>query len=233
MPHRPSAEILSRFDPERGDFLRRMFTCAKKGRKWFTLDVAEAAACTGGDRSRVVTALNYLEEQGDLELQATGVRRGYRIARRPGNEEVTALATRLQERFRKRENNDIRRIGKVVSLITHQGCKTAYLLDYFGEVLPANCGHCDFCLGETAGGPEAARLFAPITPAAIPAATRDRVHEVLAEGHEAMASPRQQARFFCGIRSPRASRANLHRHAAFGLLHHIPFIRVLEMLESS
>jgi len=207
-----------------------MFACAKKGKKWFALDVDEAVEKTGASRERMVTALNYLEEQGDFELQVAGVRRGFRIVKRPGPKEVNALAIRLLERFKTRENNDIKRLQQVVSLVQHAHCKTRYLLNYFGEQFPENCGHCEYCLTGEGCNPDSVAMFKRSTGDIISEKQRVRALALLAEGHEALSSSRQQARFLCGIRSPKATRAKLHQHAAFAMLAHISFMDVLRWL---
>jgi ATP-dependent DNA helicase RecQ len=230
VPHRSSAEIFSRFDTERAAFLRMLFSCARKGRKWFTLDLDEVVEKTSADRQRVVAALNYLEEIGDLELQATGARRGFRFKRRPTGEETAVLIEKLQKRFLRREQNDIQRISMLVSMACHAGCKTNYLLSYFGEDRSENCGHCEYCLADEK---EASvwEGFLRREAAAITPAHEERIRTVIAESHDALHLPRQQARFFCGLRSPRTTRAGLHRHGAFGLLAEVPFQDVLNHLE--
>ncbi|OGQ96605.1 MAG: helicase [Deltaproteobacteria bacterium RIFOXYD12_FULL_57_12] len=231
IPARPSAEILARFDPERAAFLRGLFSLARKARTWFTLDVNEAMEKLTTTRERVVAALNYLEEQGDLELQVAGARRGFKIVSRPGPEEAAALAARLQERFLLREKNDIERLSQVVSLIRHPGCKTRHLLAYFGEERSDNCGHCEYCLTGAADDPAWAATLPPERAAVISAEMQKRLRAILAEQHEALNTPRRQARFFCGIRSPAAGRTRLYGHAAFGLLQHLSFPEVLAWLK--
>jgi ATP-dependent DNA helicase RecQ len=231
LPHRPSAEILARFDSERAAFLRNLFACARKGKKWFSLDLEEVTAKLAVNRERVVAALHYLEEQHDLELQASGARQGFRIIRRPDPGGIDELASRLQERFLSREQNDIRRLEQVVSLVVHHRCRTGYLLAYFGEERPENCGHCESCL---AGGDAGAAWAGTISSGAGPGistVSKERLRAALAEEHDALATPRQQARFFCGIRSPASSRSGLHRHPAFGMLADLAFGEVLKQLE--
>jgi ATP-dependent DNA helicase RecQ len=57
------------------------------------------------------------------------------------------------------------------------------------------------------------------------------VRSVRAERQEALAAPRQLARFLCGLPSPSATRAKLARHAMFGALGNVPFQRVLALAE--
>jgi len=103
------------------------------------------------------------------------------------------------------------------------GCHQQALVRYFGETLAAPCGQCSVCLGEKPQLP-ARRRRAP--DLALIQAVRE-------ENHQALASPRQLARFLCGISSPRASRARLARHPAFGSQMDAPFSEVLAACESA
>ena len=109
-PLRPSTEILAKFDPARAEFLRGVFRCAKRGRTWLSLDANAAGRTLGQPRERIVAALDYLEQQGDLVVQATGVRQGYRRLEQPASR--PALAASLAERFLEREGHDIARRAK-------------------------------------------------------------------------------------------------------------------------
>ena len=100
-PNRPVDEILSRFEGERAEFLKRLFASARRGKTWYTIDTHAAGIEMGEDRSRLIRALNFLEEAGDITLRATGVRHGYR--RLEGLAEPAALAQRLATRFQDAE----------------------------------------------------------------------------------------------------------------------------------
>jgi ATP-dependent DNA helicase RecQ len=222
--HRTSAEILKDYDAARAAFLRRVFSHAKKARTWLSLDVAAAAQATGERRERIVAALNYLEETGDLTLQVAGARQGYRLVRRP--KDVAVLATRLYERFADRERRDADRLDMVLQLAQHDGCRTRRLATYFGDADRPDCGHCDWCLGERPG------RLPPVEHPPLGLVERDLLHGLRAERQEALQSPRQVARFLCGLTSPATSKAKLtNRHAAFGRLAAVPFRDVLRFVE--
>lgn len=229
-PHRASAEILADFDPERARFLRTILACAVKARTWFALDLDTVVARSGAARERVVAALNHLEERGDLTLELKGVRRGYRLLHRLTEAEREALTGRLVARFLAREQQDIGRLALVTALVSQVGCKTRFLLDYFGEERDTDCGHCETCLGG-GGAPATAGFPAGSGPSEVPADRLAKLWALWGEAHPALASRRQQARFCCGITSPLAARSGLLRHAAFGILDDIPFPRVLAWLE--
>ena len=76
-PMLSSAEILSRFEGERQQFIAGLFKQATKNRVWFQIDLEAAAEALSSSRQRLVTALDYLGEQGMLEVKVAGVRNRY------------------------------------------------------------------------------------------------------------------------------------------------------------
>ena len=67
----PLGEIFARFSDERRQFVSRIFAAARKGRIWYGLNPVDLAARLGSDRERVVRAVEYLDEQGLIELRAS------------------------------------------------------------------------------------------------------------------------------------------------------------------
>ncbi|RYF32529.1 MAG: RecQ family ATP-dependent DNA helicase, partial [Cytophagaceae bacterium] len=117
-PLRSSKEILSRFDAERAAFLKSVFACAAKARTWFSIDLDSTALKLQTTRDRLVKALTYLEDSGDLTLKVAGLRHGYRIKQRPKN--PAALKRSLVERFETREGKDIERMNLVMQLVNSE-----------------------------------------------------------------------------------------------------------------
>ncbi len=224
IPRRSSAEILKQYDPERAEFLRGMFRCARKAAIWFHIDLIDSAVKLNTTRERLMQALNYLESQGDLQLKVAGLRQAYRMKKRPAAAELATLRETLIHRFRTREDNDMARLRRVVGLVEDEGCIVRRLLAYFGEDLGADCGHCGRCEGDPAR---------PIPKsAAAPSADviRRRITEAGAlESGRALGSARQRTRFLCGISSPAIARAKLGRNPLFGSLAAAPFQDVLTM----
>jgi ATP-dependent DNA helicase RecQ len=220
---RPIEEIVSRFEGERREFLERLFGLAKVGRIWNSIVLAEAAAALGGERERVVKALTYLEEKGDLELQVAGVRQGYRVVRVP--DDLAAVWHELRRRFAARESSDITRTRTVAELLGGEGCLVRRLLLYFGEELGRDCGHCSRCDGEPA-----VTLAHAAARFAIPA---DELRSLHAEHPRALGGARQIARFLCGITSPAITAAKLTRHPRFGAAAEVPFGEAMETVKSA
>ena len=217
---RPTQEILARFDPARGEFLGGVFAAAVKAEKWFTLDLGKVVAQLRTTRSRVVKALSFLEEQGDLTLKVAGLRHGYRIKTRP--DDLLSLKNAMIERFDARERNDVNRVHQVVQLAAHPECLVRHLLHHFGEDLEQNCGHCCNCLGASNRAIRIRReKEAPnLDPA--------RISDLRRRYPDALASPRQIARFLCGLNSPLLTRTKLHKHPDFGGMGGFSFPTVLK-----
>ncbi|HEY7120771.1 MAG TPA: ATP-dependent DNA helicase RecQ [Tepidisphaeraceae bacterium] len=222
-PLRPSGQMLARFDAERQAFIRAVLKCAIPGKTWFKLELTHVTRATGVDRQRIVAALNYLEEQGDLKLQVAGARQGYRMLRRDAD--LNALAATLADRFGRRERRDLERLSKVLDFAAHDDCRTRYLLNYFGESLDRACGHCDACAGDRPSSP------VPAAAREIDDQQRHAIRALKSQRHAALATPRQLARFLCGITSPATTRAKLTKSHEFAMLADLPFATVLEAVK--
>jgi ATP-dependent DNA helicase RecQ len=217
-PQRPSGEILARYEGDRREFLRGIFTHAERGKTWFRLDLLRLER-DGFERGHVVSAVNYLEEQGDLVVQVAGLRQGYRRLKDGGD--VAELAAKLSGRFAERERRDVERLAKVLDFAGHEGCRWNYLAGYFGEVRKAKCGHCDSCLGEAAGpiGEPSSR--------GVDGRREAEVRALAAKHPDALGAPRQLARFLAGLTSPATTRAKLTRHPLFGAMADVRFGELL------
>ena len=219
-----SREILDRFDTVRAEFLGGLFATAVKAEKWFSLDQAKVAGKLKTTRGRIIKALTFLQEQGDLTLKVAGLRQGYRIKTRPADPLI--LKNGLIERFEARERNDVNRVQQVVQLVEHSGCIVRSLLNHFGEELGRNCGHCRNCLRTSSG---AIRVW---RETGAPNLDEAKIENLRGRYPEALASPRQIARFLCGLNSPLLTQTKLHKHPEFGGLVGFPFQAVLKAVSS-
>jgi ATP-dependent DNA helicase RecQ len=220
---RPSAgeweDVYTTFDPDRADFLRRVVASGKEGRIWTSVD---PGAVPDERRERVVKALDYLEQQGLVELKVADVRQRFTLLARPRS--LVELCDRLAERFESRERSETQRIERVVALVEHDGCQVQSLVGYFGETLAGACGHCSYCLtGAAQSLPEPAAARRPELDLAV-------LGRLTAEHPTALGTPRQRARFLCGLASPATTKAKLSRHALFGALAEQRFADVLALV---
>ncbi len=220
----PQERIFSGRPPEEADFLRKLWKLGEEKRTWRYFDPSAAAVQLEVTRERVVAALSELERAGDVALEISGVRQGYRMLKEGNPREI---AERFAEKFSRRETADLDRLGLVSDLPGRSECLTGCLTGYFGEKLPAPCGHCDRCRGLK---PESIRR---------PQVRKAEDGEwavmkgLIDERHPALATPRQLARFLSGMTSPAATRAGLTRHDAFGMLADIPFREILDQVNAA
>ena len=129
---------------------------------WTTLAPDEVAAALGEERSRIVSALGYLEDQGLVELQPAEPRQRYAVLADP--DDRAALAGEMLARFERRERAEIERIQRVLALVTADECQVRELVAYFGEERAEPCGHCSHCLsGQRRACRPRPRLPAPET----------------------------------------------------------------------
>ncbi|MDX2284072.1 MAG: RecQ family ATP-dependent DNA helicase [Bacteroidia bacterium] len=225
--------VAAEFPGTSGELVGQLFAVAKKGRVWFGLDPETAAEATGTERTRIVRALEVMEERGLIELRATDARQTYTRLREVEN--PGSLAEDLMGRFEARETGDIARIRQVLDLVTLAECQVNALTRYFGERRSEPCGHCTFCkvrraasftsfsTGETENAGEA-------ESSVLDAGLREEVAALRQEYPEALGEDRQIARFLCGLTSPALTRHKLHRHSRFGACETVPFAVVRESL---
>jgi len=160
-----------------------------------------------------------------LTVQATGCRLGFRLLK--ADFDRVGLLDTLEKRFFEREVRDVGRVRSMLDFANELGCLTARLTRHFGEEIPGDCGHCGPCLGEHPDPfPEPPRR-------SFDAGHRALVKELKAEGREALSTPRQLARFLCGLASPATSRAKLSRDPRFGALADFSFSRALKLVEAA
>ncbi|MFB3041830.1 MAG: ATP-dependent DNA helicase RecQ [Candidatus Poribacteria bacterium] len=224
-PLASSAEILSRFEGERREFLADVFRQAHKARTWFHIDLDEAATAINCPRDRIVRALDYLTEQSLLEVRAAGVRNRFTILRRP--DDIEQLTDELCQKALELEGREIRRIKQVIELATHDGCQVSHLAAHFGEQLPQPCGHCSWCLN----GHQPV-VLPSVEPAPIDTVLWGQIINIWNEPDEPIDDARVLARFACGITSPRLTRMGLSRHPLFGALAHVRFGDVLQRVQA-
>lgn len=231
----PEAVVLAGHTPERQAFLKRLLHAGRRGTKWSTLQPDEAAAEMHEPRDRILKALTWLADSGRIELKPSGSRQRYRLAADPATRESERLSRSLQELFAVREARDLERLQEVFDFASHRGCLTRRLLGYFGETLGdeagCGCGTCTSCEEAAqstleAGGGSPRNIPTSVVPPISPAEAAI-IRGLIGEGRASLRTPRQLARFLCGLTSPATTRERLGRHAAFGLLARLPFVNAL------
>ncbi len=221
----PVERILGGHEPERRDFLKKIFDACEKKRIWYTIDITEVALKIGEDESRIRKAFGHLEKMGEVQLRPSGLRHGYELNEK-AEQSVSVLTDRLVELFQSRESGEIDRLGLVVNLCESGECIPQQILSYFGEKSEP-CGTCSSCLGTRGADTLPRTRRGEITPEHI-----ETMQEIIREKHSALRQPRQLARFVCGLSSPATTRKRMSRDERFGIVAEVPFQDVLTQAES-
>ena len=221
-PLRGIEAVLGEFDGAAGETVAGIVRAARRGTKWYAVDPDATAAKLAVERKRVVRVLDVLAERGLIELKASDLRDRYE--RLVGPERAHDLSRSLVEKFEARERGEQERLARVPALMQSAECLTNALVRYFGEERAAPCGHCSFCrTGQAA--------TMPPVPEAGPLEDAVPLGELnaLADAHpQALGTPRQRARFLCGLSAPSLTKAKLTKHRLFGATETRAFETVLE-----
>ncbi len=217
--------VYAAFSPKAADFLKKLKSVSKTGTTWTKIDPDAASAQLGCPREHIIRAVTLLEEKGVAQVRASDIRHSFE--RLIGEFDVEALVAGLLDKFAARETAEIKRIGDVLKLVECAKCQTNALVGYFGEKRAEPCGHCGFCLSQKVAQlpPETAR--APIENIV----SRDELGDLRAQHPDALGSPRQLARFLCGLSSPALSKAKLGKHSLWAKLDSYRFGEVLSWCE--
>jgi ATP-dependent DNA helicase RecQ len=106
------------------------------------VNLEEAAAIIGSSKDSVMRLVRKLEEAGKMEytppFKGTEIRMLKRIDPSEVSIDFTALKNKLKSAYDK--------LDKIESYVYHFGCRSRFILDYFGDKYSRDCGKCDNCL---------------------------------------------------------------------------------------
>lgn len=221
---RPLARVLAGRPAKEKKTLEGVFAELDAEWKWLRVDISETAESLAMPATDLRNLISDLESAGDVALKKSNWRQAYRLKKEPEN--LRELAETMAAGFREREASDLARLGKVLALSSTKNCLTGSLLRHFGEKMEHPCGHCDRCR--------------EITPTKLKSSKPRKITEgelldirKLADAkHAALGTPRQMARFLCGMSSPASMRARLYRLNGYGMLSDLPFGEVEVVAES-
>ena len=211
--------ILARFNSERRQFLEQVFACAPQARTWCTMDFEALWQGYQGERQRAATALDYLQQQGWIELESKQMTEVYRVLSQ--QIDTATLAEELHGLFEKKEQSELARLQALLAFFTSTTCLSHELARYFADdAAPERCGHCSVCRGEIAVLPPLPSPGLPNEPC-----LRAWCDPLIALCHQR--HPRILTRFLCGIATPLTTRLKARDLAGFGQLADHPFAEVL------
>ncbi len=200
--------ICAKFEGERQKFVQQIFNNCETARVWTKANIVN-------ERERTITALEYFDEQGWIELSSKRSVEVFAILRR----DFDGLAKKLHAQVQAKEKSEIERIHRMVELFESEGCLARNLSSYFGEDIGQACGSCSSC--------QSGAVRLPQNQADPQDIDYARLIEPLGSGH----SPNTYAKFLCGISSPKLNKLRAKRLKNFGALEQLPFATVLNMFD--
>ena len=141
--------ILAMFEGERKTFVQAIFGNTKFKKIWGEPDFLSLQQQYQCERSRVVTALDYLNEKQLIELQTKRMTEVYQVSLEQLNS--ADLAQQIFNYFTDKEQSEINRIAALIRFFELDRCLSRNLSLYFDDKnSPEHCQHCSVCLGHIA-----------------------------------------------------------------------------------
>jgi len=211
--------IVSYFDGGRKSFLGAVMAHCQTKKIWTTVDIQATQDSYACDRQRIISALEYFDEKGWIELQAKQTVDVYDILTQAFD--VDDLAFRMHALFQKKEELEIQRIHAMVGLFESDSCLSRQLAGYFGEKLEMEkCGHCSFCKSGRAVLEHTTRLK-PLTDYDYTEVS-GAFFQAIGDSFSAL----NLTKFLCGIYTPAFSKLKIKSLPNFGIFDCYPFLEV-------
>ncbi len=228
-PEGSTIRLINHFEGETKQLYKDIFDASTVGRKHITTDLSIASNKLKRDREEILRAILYLDKAKLATLKPSQVLKTYTMLDHGRSAEE--IAAELVERFESREAADLERLSKVIEFVEAERCKTAYILEYFGQENPPACGHCAYCTDKK-------RDFSAGVPStdARPADVLDedkieKLRQLCADKPKALGAPRKLVRFLLGISSPATAAARLSRNGLYGILAEQPYREVFDYVK--
>lgn len=222
--HAEPAQIVSRFQGERQQFVKTLLRHCYTKKTWTYVDMQSILNTYGTERQRVIAALEYFDEKGWIELQSKQAVDVYDIMNQAFD--TDHMTEKMYMLFHNKEEHEIQRIHNMVHFFESDSCLSKRLAEYFGEHLEHDsCGHCSFCQHGKATIQHTTELTS---------LSDFDVEEVTKEFRKAVGdhfSITNLTKFLCGIYTPVFSKLRIKRLPHFGILERYPFLEVKDWVE--
>jgi ATP-dependent DNA helicase RecQ len=223
--HAGPEKIIGQFTGERRQFVKTIFDHCRRKKIWASVDINGILNAVSHDRRRVVTALEYFNEKGWIELQARQSVEVFDIMTQAFD--IQKVTEKMDALFRQKETHGIGRIHDMIGFFEGRSCFSHNLAEYFGEHLEKDrCGHCSFCKNE--------RIVLETTRQLKPLPDLD-FHELTGKFCQAagdLATKINITKFLCGIYTPCFSKFKVKTMPGFGTLERYPFQEVKKWIQA-
>lgn len=220
-------EILAHFEGERQQFLSHVFAHIQVKKIWGDLDFDGLYQAHGHERQRVLKALDYLVEKGQLVLETKKITQVFDINLQALNS--PSLIDDLQVYFSEKETKEIARIGQLVRFFELDVCLSHALARYFDDnQAPVHCQHCSVCRGNITKLPQGERPSMP-TKAEL---ERHLTAFKQLSAKKGLLAPTLglEVKFLMGLSMPAFSRTGINQLTGFGVCSQQRYQTVLNVL---
>ncbi|WP_206483602.1 RecQ family ATP-dependent DNA helicase [Thalassotalea sp. G2M2-11] len=217
--------VLAAFDGERADFLAAIFQYTRFKKVWGEPDLDALFANYQCERTRVLTALEYLNEREFIALETKKMTEVYRI--NPVMLADAQLIEGLEAYFLDKEASEIKRIGRLVDFFQSKDCLSWQLAQYFDDDLaPVHCGHCSVCQGKiaTLGYTQ---TFEFLSDEQLVSYINEFIQHMATKGIASL-SVATICRFLAGLMVPIFTRNNVKKLAGFASCQHMRYADIRE-----
>ncbi|PKP56626.1 recombinase RecQ [Candidatus Atribacteria bacterium HGW-Atribacteria-1] len=213
------ANIVNNFQGERKQFVTAIIEqcCTKK--TWTYVDIQGILNSYNADRKRIITALEYFEEKGWIELQSKQVIEVYDIKTQVFN--TDRITEKIYNLFKSKEEHGIQRIHNMIRFFENDSCLSKELAEFFGEnIKKEHCGHCSFCKKGKVTIQNSTEL-SPLSNFDFEEITNEFIRAV-----GEYFSILNLTKFLCGIYTPVFSKLKIKKLPYFGIFERYPFLDV-------
>ncbi|KRP72151.1 ATP-dependent DNA helicase RecQ [Pseudomonas paralactis] len=215
--------LLARFSGERQQFVAAIIQVCKRAKTWATVDFDALYQQHNAERSRVVKALDYFQEQGLIELESKQMTEVYSLL--DTDFDPQTLSAELYTGFKQHEVTEVARIHAMLDLFATEHCLGQRLAQYFGdENAPQRCGHCSVCHGHVAHLPDP-----PSLPALVDKNFMGLCGDFIHRHHEHtghLPDAERLTRFLGGISVPLFTKLKARGISGFAALEDYPYAEV-------
>ncbi|MDB5979413.1 MAG: recQ 1 [Pseudomonas sp.] len=222
--------LVQRFEGERRQFVEAIIATSARARTWATVDFNAMYQQHQAERGRVVTALDYFQEKGWIELESKLMTEVYTVLISDFDPET--LAFELHDYFKQHETTEVARIHAMLNLFATERCLSNRLAEYFGDhQAPEQCGHCSVCHGDIARLPE------PPVLALLAGYDADELCGEFTRKYQDYTGVAPSAecltRFLCGISVPLFTKLKARQIKGFAEFEAYPYAQVREWLQDT
>lgn len=224
-----TANIINLFQGERKTFIQALFDHCVIKKTWTYVDIQSlldnyTSNSKKVDRSRIISALEWLEDQGYLELQAKLAVERFDVSSDEFDAEV--LSQKMHQLFLNKEQVEIERIHNMLALFESEHCLSKQLAEYFGDTnTPDECGHCSVCLSG------AVSFQSHKKPPALSSMDGESLLQAFQKTMGTHMSAHNASKYLCGIHTPLFTRLKIRALPHFGHLQQHPFQEVKAWVE--